>query len=601
MSIPPKIGYVSSTTFIVQPNVYDYLIVSSTTNTTTLPPVLINTQPIDIIYIGSGSAIILDSLGNTVTTLMPNTSVQLISSNASLTYTITSYNTLSPTQVNGGWLATGNNVVGALLGTTNNSPWSLIENNAQIATINSNNITMNNLATITGVPTPTNNSDVANKAYVDTGSLFLWRTIGNSITAGSLNLGTNNSNFWNIIQGGSVIATVTPGGFSMGFNTSISGLRLPVISSEAATKGYVDSQIGTLDWHVAGNSGTGGTGSLGTTDNASFNLISNNVVIASISSTGLTMNNGTVTGVPTPISSSDAVPKTYVDTNLSLYLKRDGTNSMFGNLNVPSSFILVGNQTTVPPVLQSAFTIQQSAELSTTGSTSNAGIKMYDSAVSGNAYYFGVDTSGNFTIFFQNTIANTFQATFTASTAGSTIYSPLSMNNNKIMNLATPTLGTDAANLTFVNQKKCPTPIVPYLNSDTSYSGYIVTASSEYSSSFRGYNCVNAAAEWAVVSGTTNYWVQVQLPQAVTVYMLALKGRIFDGSPSTWSLQGSNDGSSYINILNSTTPIPQNGPTLFFNLTSSTAYLYYRLFAFTSTAGSISPGLTCFQLYGYVI
>lgn len=133
------------------------------------------------------------------------------------------------------------------IGTLNEHAWILIYNNVMIAAIGP--------STITGLPMPTQLSDVATKAYVDrcvndanaanaasaasaasasnnvNSNVNNWKISGN-VAFDDAKLGTTNANTWSLLYNNNNIATVGP--------FTITGLPIPVFDSDVVTKRYVD-------------------------------------------------------------------------------------------------------------------------------------------------------------------------------------------------------------------------------------------------------------------------------------------------------------------------------------------------------------------------
>ena len=393
---------------------------------------------------------------------------------------------------------------------------------------------------IINVATPINTTDATNKSYVDTSITTavtsLWSNSGNTFS--NAKLGTTTPNTWNLLYNNATIATMGP--------STITGLPTPSNNTDVAIKSYVDTGIAnattTLNtaittavtslWSNSGN--TFSNAKLGTTTPNTWNLLYNNATIA-------TVGPSTITGLPTPSNNTDVAIKSYVDTGIT-------------------------NATTT---LNTAITTAVTPLWSNSGNTfSNAKL--------------GTTTPNTWNLLYNNVAIAT-------------------VGPNTITGITTPTANTDVANLAFVNSKKCPSVLVPFLNSNNSNSGYIVTASSTLGGN-APYNAINASGDWATNGVTTNYWIQVQLIQSSAIYMVALQGRTSAGGfPATWNLQGSKDGSTWTTLINSAVTLTNTGVQTFQNVISTTIYLYYRFNGLTSSSGATNPGLSCFQLYPYVI
>lgn len=126
---------------------------------------------------------------------------------------------------------------------------------------------------------------------------------------------------------------------------------------------------------------------------------------------------------------------------------------------------------------------------------------------------------------------------------------------------------------------------------------YTVSASSEFSGTYAGRMCFDSSdtTDWATSGVTSNFWVRMTLPVARIVTSFIVRGRASGGERMTnWRLEASNDGTTWISLLASTTPLGNTAQT--FTVTNATAYLHYRMFA---VAGETSnPGLSRLTLRG---
>lgn len=225
-------------------------------------------------------------------------------------------------------------------------------------------ITMTGGAKVTGLPTPTVSSDAATKGYVDT-------SVANLIDAAPGALDTLNelaaalgddSNFATTVY--NTIATKLPlaGGTMSGAidmaTFKITSLGTPTAATDAATKGYTDTQD-ALKVSKAGDTMTG----------------------------PLAMSNQKITDLATPTASADAANKSYVDTQDALKVSKAG-DTMSGNLAMSGNKVTglgaptdagdATNKSYVDGILQSATAASASAaaayqsELNAATSASNA-------------------------------------------------------------------------------------------------------------------------------------------------------------------------------------------------------------------------------------
>lgn len=105
-------------------------------------------------------------------------------------------------------------------------------------------------------------------------------------------------------------------------------------------------------------------------------------------------------------------------------------------------------------------------------------------------------------------------------------------------------------------------------------------------------------------AGVNGEWVQLQLPVTIVLKSYILTGRESASSsqnPKSWTLFGSNDGSTWSVIdtrSNITTWNGQNFGTVSFSLTNSTSYSFFRI-VITSNQGSAGVALSEWALFGY--
>lgn len=122
---------------------------------------------------------------------------------------------------------------------------------------------------------------------------------------------------------------------------------------------------------------------------------------------------------------------------------------------------------------------------------------------------------------------------------------------------------------------------IPTLSS-SSQGGYVVTCSSELSGHLAYYAFDgNSSTQWATTSGSAkNSWIQIQFPTATlcnAIFMKARNESNFPQAPSSFEIQGSNDGTNYdiLKTINTTWTQGEEKIISFFN---EIPYLYYRIF-----------------------
>lgn len=126
--------------------------------------------------------------------------------------------------------------------------------------------------------------------------------------------------------------------------------------------------------------------------------------------------------------------------------------------------------------------------------------------------------------------------------------------------------------------------IIPTMSAATLPNGYVITESSAYSAGYAGWKAFNGnptdpANRWSTSSGPTQ-WLQMQLPAArdVAAYTMQVRPDIqFGGIPATWTLSGSNDGSTW-NVVDSRSNITWTaGEKKTFALSATVNYRYFRI------------------------
>jgi len=90
----------------------------------------------------------------------------------------------------------------------------------------------------------------------------------------------------------------------------------------------------------------------------------------------------------------------------------------------------------------------------------------------------------------------------------------------------------------------------------------VVTASTQAGRGFVPMNVFNgfyargsgSGGEWATDSETSNFYLQVQCPELVRVWMVALRGRDSNTQTHNWNIQASTDGENFSVIFTPPNP-----------------------------------------------
>ena len=212
---------------------------------------------------------------------------------------------------------------------------------------------------------------------------------GTTITANTKFVGAIDGNV-TATSGTSTFNNVTINGtLDMDSTTSqtITGLATPSGSTDAATKGYVDTEVSGLVDSAPSTLNTLNELAAALGDDASFSTTVTNSIAAKLPLAGGTMtgdidaNSNTVSGLKAPSASNDATTKTYVDTADALKLNLSG-GTLSGNLAMGSNKVTgldtptaSGDATTkgyVDGILGSATAAATSASAASTSATSAA-------------------------------------------------------------------------------------------------------------------------------------------------------------------------------------------------------------------------------------
>ncbi len=149
--------------------------------------------------------------------------------------------------------------------------------------------------------------------------------------------------------------------------------------------------------------------------------------------------------------------------------------------------------------------------------------------------------------------------------------------------------------------------IVPVLTSNTSASGYVASASTEFADSYGAWKAFDGVLndfynQWSSASGDTAGYLQIKIPSAKVVDSYAIVFRDYDGQdPTSWSFQGSNNGSSWVTLDSRSGISPSSRlEKKTFSFTNSSSYTYYRL-NITANAGSVYTAVIELEIYSKAI
>ncbi len=291
------------------------------------------------------------------------------------------------------------------------------------------------------------------------------------------------------------------------------------------------------------------------------------------------MNNKFVAGVRDPFSPHDASNKKYTDNNDNLRVRKTG-DTMTGSLYFDA--------------------ITRNVEIGCTNLGPGQYFRVYMGSEACKINSFNNDVS----IFAANCLSisvGTNVNILAVYAAKVVLTNPLSLTNNKITNIATPTDPTDAATKQYVDTRfvKNSVGYIPNLENNNSSTGFIASSSDQMGPGFQAYEAFNnlkSDNSWAMMN--TAGWLQIQCPDQVRIWRVALKARSFNGKNITsWSITASNDGLTFETLLTSTSILlgTATKPS-FFDFNTSPAYQYYR-FNISTSEGAPGTGVQYMQLF----
>jgi hypothetical protein len=293
----------------------------------------------------------------------------------------------------------------------------------------------------------------------------------------------------------------------------------------------------------------------------------------------IVMSNKFIAGLRDPFSAQDAATKNYTDKNDNLRVLKSG-DTMTGDLYFDA--------------------ITRNVEIGCKNLGSAQYFRLYLGSEACKINSYNNDVS----LFAANSLSVSVGANInilSINVAEVVLTKPLSMTNDKITNLATPTDPTDAVTKQYVDTKfvKNNVGYVPNLESNISLTGFIASCSDQMGPGFQAYEAFNnlkSDNSWATMN--TAGWLQIQCPDQVRIWRVALKARSFVGKNLTsWSLTASNDGLTFETLLTPTSTLlgAATKPS-FFEIDTLTAYQYYR-FNISMSEGAPGTGVQYMQLY----
>jgi len=176
------------------------------------------------------------------------------------------------------------------------------------------------------------------------------------------------------------------------------------------------------------------------------------------------------------------------------------------------------------------------------------------------------------------------------------------MNEKYIVGLHDPAEAQDAATKKYVDEslKKCHIGYIPTMTANDNVAGFFISASSETSNNkaYMAFNNSMGSEEGTWISGDgVTAWLQIKCPEPVIIWRIALEP--LQTIPA-WNLSASNDGVSFVPLFTSTTALSRamQGFSTFFNISTTTAYQYYRV-TIPEVDDGLLTGIRYMQLYIY--
>lgn len=146
----------------------------------------------------------------------------------------------------------------------------------------------------------------------------------------------------------------------------------------------------------------------------------------------------------------------------------------------------------------------------------------------------------------------------------------------------------------------------PPMTSNTTPTPYVVTASSEYNSTYRAWKAFDNSASmndsWIVGNGLKTGWIQIDLSAPTKINKFSITADLNQShavaSPKDFTLQGSNDGINFVNIESYENQSDWSiGLTKLYILDSIVEYRYYRLDVSAGAGGSLGITICKLGLY----
>ena len=181
----------------------------------------------------------------------------------------------------------------------------------------------------------------------------------------------------------------------------------------------------------------------------------------------------------------------------------------------------------------------------------------------------------------------------------------INMSNHFIKNLLDPADGQDAATKKYVDS----VPIlgydghIPPMSQNSSQTGFVVAASSFFNDQQQPFmafapqlRTLPGKNEWATLEQGAGAWIQIKCPTFVRIWKIRLRGRHSNSECITsWNLTGSTGDGVFATLLTSNARLGSIVQEFEVTIPASTAYTIYRLNV--TTAEPTNTGLSHFQIF----